>query len=256
MDMKGRAEQKGDYGNWVSKRLIYISAVMTAICLGLSLLTPLFLIGVVLFVVPLIYFAYAYYKFSPNGGDVQSRIRGLVMKHVDWDGEGRAIDIGCGNGALAISLAKKYLGAYVTGIDYWGTQWDYAKELCTKNAEIERVADRLAFQKASAVALPFPDEYFDLAVSNLVFHEVQDAKDKRDLIKEALRVVKKGGKFVFQDLFLVKRIYGEPDDLLNTIKGWCVGNVEFVHTSNSDFIPRALRLPFMLGSIGIIYGTR
>jgi len=254
--MKGRAEQKGDYGNWVSKRLIYMAAVMTAICLGLSLLTPLFLIGVVLFVVLLIYFAYAYYKFSPNGGDVQSRIRGLVMKHVDWDGEGRAIDIGCGNGALAISVAKKYPGSHVTGIDYWGTQWDYAKELCTKNAEIEGVADRMAFQKASAVALPFPDGYFDLAVSNLVFHEVQDAKDKRDVIKEALRVIKKGGKFVFQDLFLVKMIYGEPDDLLNTIKGWGVENVEFVHTCNSDFIPRALRLPFMLGSIGIIYETK
>jgi len=254
--MKGRVEQKGDYGNWVSKRLIYIPAVMTVICLGLSLLAPVFLIGVVLFLVLLIYFAYVYYKFSPNGGDVQSRIRGLVMKHVDWDGEGRAIEIGCGNGALAISVAKKYPESHVTGIDYWGTQRDYAKELCTKNAEIEGVADRMGFQKVNAVALPFPDGYFDLAVSNLVFHDVQDAKDKRDVIKEALRVVKKGGKFVFQDLFLEKRIYGEPDDLLNTIKGWGVENVEFVHTSNSDFIPRALRLPFMLGSIGIIYGTK
>jgi SAM-dependent methyltransferase len=254
--MKGNTEKKGDYGNWVSIRLIYIPAVMAVICLGLSLLAPLFLIGAVLFAVLLIYFAYAYCKFSPNGGDVQSRIRELVMRQIDWDGKGRAIDIGCGNGALAIKVAKIYPGSHVTGIDYWGTQWDYAKELCMKNAEIEGVTDRMAFQKASAAALPFPDGHFDLAVSNLVFHEVQDAKDKRDVIKEALRVVKKGGKFVFQDLFLVKQTYGKSDDLLDAIKGWGVENVQFVQTSNSDCIPSALRLTFMLGSIGIIYGTK
>jgi SAM-dependent methyltransferase len=254
--MKGSPEQKGNYGNWVSKRLIYLPAVMTVICLGLSLLAPVFLSAAVLFLVLLIYFAFVYYKFSPKGGDVQSRIRELVIERVDWDGEGRAIEIGCGNGALAISMAKKYPGSHVTGIDYWGPHRDYAKELCTKNAEIEGVSDRMSFQKVNAVALPFPDGYFDLAVSNLVFHDVQDAKDKRDVIKEALRVVKKGGKFVFQDLFLEKRIFGKPEDLLNTIKGWGVENVEFIPTSNSDFIPGALRLPFMLGSIGIISGTK
>jgi len=255
--MKGSPDkQKGDYGNWVSKRLIYLPAMMTVICLGLSMLAPMFLIAAALFLVLLIYFAYVYYKFSPKGGDVQSWIRELVMEHVDWDGEGRAIEIGCGNGALAISVAKKYSGSHVTGIDYWGHQRDYAKKLCTKNAEIEGVADRMSFQKVNAVALPFPDGYFDLAVSNLVFHDVQDAKDKRNVIREALRVVKKGGKFVFQDLFLEKRIFGKPDDLLNTIKGWGVENVEFIPTSNSDFIPRPLRLSFMLGSIGIIYGTK
>jgi ubiquinone/menaquinone biosynthesis C-methylase UbiE len=41
------------------------------------------------------------------------------------------------------------------------------------------------FQKASASALRFEDESFDAAVSNLVFHKVGDAKDKRDVIKEA-----------------------------------------------------------------------
>jgi len=244
-----------NYGNWVSKRLIYIPAVMTVICLALLFVSWFFLIGVVIFAVYLAYFAYAYRKFLP-GGEIQTKILDLVLKRTDWDGKGRAIDIGCGNGALGIKVAKMYQNARVTGIDYWGASWDYAKEICMKNAEVEGVVDRMEFQKASASSLPFADEYFDLAVSNFVFHEVNDAKDKRDVIKEALRVVRKGGKFVFQDLFLVKRIYGDADDLIKTIKSWGVENVEFINTSNESFIPKALKPPFMIGSIGIISGTK
>jgi hypothetical protein len=85
--MKGSTEQKVNYGNWVSQRLIYLPAVMTAICLGLSLLAPLFLIAAALFAVLLIYFTYAYRKFSPQGGDMQSRIRGLVEAYrLGWRG--------------------------------------------------------------------------------------------------------------------------------------------------------------------------
>ena len=55
--------------------------------------------------------------------------------------------------------------------------------------------------------MDFPDETFDAAVSNFVFHEVRTAKDKRDVVKEALRVVKKGGAFSFQDMFSQKALY-------------------------------------------------
>ena len=80
--------------------------------------------------------------------------------------------------------------------------WEYSKAVCERNAEIEGVAGRMNFQKASAAALPFEDEHFDAAVRNLVFHEVGDVINKRELLREALRVVKRGGAFAFQDLFL------------------------------------------------------
>jgi hypothetical protein len=89
-----------------------------------------------------------------------------------------------------------------------------------------------------------------------VFHNVSDTRDKRTLIQEALRVVRKGGSFAFQDYFAVSPLYGDLDNLLETIRDWGVGEVTFVDTSSSDLIPRALRLPFMLGNISIIYGTK
>jgi SAM-dependent methyltransferase len=245
-----------DYGNWVSTKLIYGSAAMTIPFLALSLVFPILIIGAILFVLAFSYFAYARRKLSQRGGNLQARIRNLVIDYLSWDGEGSVLDIGCGNAPLAIELAKRYPKAHVTGIDYWGGTWEYSKATCEKNAGIEGVASRMNFQKGSASALPFEDECFDAAVSNLVFHEVGDARDKTDVIKEALRVVKKGGTFAFQDLFLLRRQYGEIDDLVATVKNWGVKDVAFVNTSGSEFIPRALKLPFMLGRIGIIYGTK
>lgn len=245
-----------DYGNWVSRKFIYVPAVLAIIFLGLSFLSLFFLVGTFLFLIPMAYFIYAYMQFSPGGGNLQAKIRDLALKQLVWDGDGRLLDIGCGNGALAIEAAKNYPQTHIVGIDYWGGQWEYSKESCEKNAQIAGVSERTSFQKASAAKLPFTDEFFDVALSNFVFHEVQDVKDKRAVIKEALRVIKKDGLFVFQDLFLWKRIYGETEALLATIQSWGVQEVNIIDTSQQNFIPRAMKLPFMVGQIGIIYGRK
>ena len=248
--------KKPDYANWVSTKLMLGSGALVLLFVGLSFAFPVLAIGAVLLFVVFTYFAYARCSFSPRGGNLQVRIRDLVSLHLHWEGVGEALDIGCGNGPLAIDLAKKYPGARVTGIDHWGGMWEYSQRACERNAEAEGVAERVTFQKASASALPFGDGTFDAAVSNFVFHEVRDTRDKRDVVKEALRVLKKGGVFAFQDLFLVKKMYGEIDDLLETIGSWGVGSVEFAKTRDSNFIPKALKLPFMVGTMGVIYGRK
>jgi len=247
---------KPEYGNWVSKRLVYLSGFLGFVFLGLGLMFWVLVIPAVPLLLVSVYFLYARHQFSPQGGNVQDRVWKLVLANLDWNGEGKALDIGCGNGALTIKLAQKYTKARVIGIDYWGKNWEYSKNICERNAEIEGVSERVAFQKASAVSLPFDDGYFDAAVSNFVFHEVSGVKDKLELIREALRVIKKGGKFAFQDEFLIKQIYGNPDDLIAAIKSWGISNVEFVQTREADFIPRALKVPFILGTIGLIKGEK
>jgi hypothetical protein len=71
-----------------------------------------------------------------------------------------------------------------------------------------------------------------------------------------LRVVRKGGKFSFQDEFLVKQLFGDMNDFVETIKSWGVSEVEFVQTRDADFIPRSLKVPFILGTIGLIRGEK
>ena len=247
---------KPDYGNWVPKRLIY-GSVAVGLAFLVSAIWFLFLaVPAALFFLVAAFFVYARSTISSAGGNVQNSVWELVLSHLDRTGEGEALDIGCGNGVLAIKLAQKYPKAHVIGIDYWGKRWEYSKNTCELNAKIEGVSERVTFQKASASSLPFDDEYFDAAVSNFVFHEVSDVKDKREVIREALRVVNKGGKFSFQDEFLVRKIYGNPDDLIATIKSWGISKVQFIKTCDAHFIPRALKLPLFLGTIAIIAGEK
>jgi ubiquinone/menaquinone biosynthesis C-methylase UbiE len=244
------------YGNWVSKRIVFVPLVIGLVFLAITLVFSVLIIPAWLFIAFSAYFAYARYRFSPLGGNVQSKINDLLLENLDWDGEGQALDIGCGNAPLTIKLAHKYGKARVTGVDCWGKNWEYSMNACYRNAEIEGVKERVTFQKASASALPHQDEHFDAVVSNLVFHEVRDAADKREVVREALRVVKKGGKFAFQDLFLERHTYGNIEDLLRTIRSWGVTKVEFVETRDASFIPWALKLPFMVGTMGIIAGEK
>ena len=254
--MSNLQTQKIDYGNWVSKKFIYIPLLLAVIFIGLTFISLFFLIGVFFFLIPSVYFVYAYFQFSPRGGNLQAKIRDLVLDQLAWNGDGKLLDIGCGNGALAIEAAKKYPLSQVTGIDSWGAAWEYSKKSCEENAAIAGVKERVFFKKASAASLPFEGEFFDVTVSNFVFHEVRDIKDKKDAIKESLCVLKSGGLFVFQDLFLLKRMYGEPDGLLTTIKNWGIDDIKFMNTSCLEFVPRAMKLPFMVGQIGIIYGKK
>ena len=62
--------------------------------------------------------------------------------------------------------------------------------------------------------------------------------------------------FVFQEFIPFARLYGEVDDLLETIRDWGIAEAHFINTTNAEFIPKLLKLPFMVGSIGIIHGTK
>jgi SAM-dependent methyltransferase len=256
LSSKGAVSPTVEYGNWVSKRLVYVPAVAGAGFLALSVLVLAFVIPAAVSIAVAGYLAYARYLFGPRGGDVQGAIWSDLVSRLEWDGRGQALDIGCGSGALSIRLALKYPEASITGVDRWGGQWEYSKSLCERNAAIEGVGARVAFRQAGASSLPFPDGSFDAVVSNLTFHEVKDAPDKRQLVREALRVLKKGGRFAIQDLFLLKHTYGDIDDLIETIKGWGVSRVDFVETRNSQHIPRALKPPFMVGAMGLILGEK
>jgi len=245
-----------EYGNWVSKRLIYVPATVGIGFIVLAMWSLVLMILGTMFLLVAAYFGYARYLFSPRGGDVQGSIWSILLTHLEWDGRGQALDIGCGNGGLSIRLVKKFPDAKIIGVDSWGAKWGYSKSLCERNASLESVGECVTFQRANASSLPFPDESFDVVVSNLVFHEVRDTRDKVKLVREALRVVRKGGRFALQDLFLMKQVYGDVDELLRTIRGWGVTKVEFVETRKAPFIPRVLKLPFMVGTLGLIVGEK
>ncbi len=163
------------------------------------------------------YMLYARSLLSYDHGGVPGEILDNVLRHLDWDGQGQLLDIGCGSGAMTIKAAKKYPQAEITDIDYWGVGWDYAQSQCERNAEIEGVTGQITFKKGDAAHLDFSDSTFDAAISNFVFHEVKTQPDKMTLIREALRVVKPGGVFSFGDVFYSKSNYPNLDAMIQAL---------------------------------------
>jgi SAM-dependent methyltransferase len=254
--MAAQMEQELEYGHWVPVKMMIAPSVIGIALAAFGLVHWGFLIAGGVFLLIAVYMGAARYMFSAQGQNIEDRVRQLVVDHTDWQGKGKALDIGCGNGPLVIKLAQRFPEAEVTGLDFWGKDWDYSMQVCEENTRLAGVAKQVSFRQGSASALPFEDASFDLVVSNLTFHEVEDAKDKRDCIKEALRVLKPGGVFVLQDLFLLRPYYGTPEELVETVQGWGGRDVEFIRTCDESFIPMMVKLPFMIGTLAILRGRK
>ena len=118
-----------DYGNWIRKRILYILG-SCALVTGLLILLPFGyvyrIVMTILFVIVFVSFLfpfYSYIMFSQKGGRIQEKIYNLVIQNLGINGVSKVVDIGSGNGVLAVKLAQQYKEAEVTGVDYWGEDW-------------------------------------------------------------------------------------------------------------------------------------
>lgn len=253
---------KAKYKTWIRIYKLLIFGVISLILLLITLLPANLYLRVLsgILAVPFIYIAfilsYSVYQFAAFGGNYQSKIHDLIVAKVNWDGKGEILDIGTGNGSLIIKLAKTFPKSFLTGIDYWGGNWEYSKAQCQKNAAIEGVYDKIDFLKASAAELPFTDDEFDLIVSCLTFHEVKDRENKIEVIKEALRVLKPGGEFVFLDLFMDEKIFGDERELLNVLKKHGVSELNGYKLAEEMRLPKLLLNKKVLGNAMILSGRK
>jgi 2-polyprenyl-3-methyl-5-hydroxy-6-metoxy-1,4-benzoquinol methylase len=102
--------------------------------------------------------------------------------------EGKLLELGCGDGANLIWLAKK--GYEVYGIDIAPTAIEWAKEKI-KNQNIEadfRIGNVLDLKE-------FEDNFFDLVLDGHCFHCII-GEDREDFLRNALRVLKPDGIFI------------------------------------------------------------
>jgi SAM-dependent methyltransferase len=255
-------EAQLDYGNWIRKKNLFIlglcvlgAGALLFIPLGSfyrAVITFLLIIILISFLFPL----YAYVMFSQKGGRLQEKFYNLLIQSLGKDVKGRILDIGSGNGVLAVKLAQQQNEVEVVGIDYWGKDWEYSKSVCEKNAQVAHVENRVHFQKGDAAKLDFVNETFDGAISNLTFHEVRSVADKRDVFQEALRVIKSGGTFAFIDYFDDTKYYGEKSEFEKFLKDLNLASFEYKPLRERIAIPTLLTHPKILGKVGIIYGKK
>ncbi|HKA20233.1 MAG TPA: class I SAM-dependent methyltransferase [Blastocatellia bacterium] len=255
-------ETQLNYGNWIRKKILLILGIC-ALGIGVLSLLPfgsLYQLAMAfLFVMTFISFLFpvdSYVMFSQNGGHIQDKVYNLIIQHLGLPITGRILDIGSGNGVLAVKLAQQHDEAEVVGMDYWGKEWEYSKGACDKNARIGGVENRVHFQKGDAAALEFASDTFDGAVNNLTFHEVRSVADKREVVREALRVVKDGGRFAFVDYFYNAKHYGTAAEFENYLRSLNLPHFEIKPLREMIELPLLLRHPKILGQVGIVYGRK
>ena len=175
------------------------------------------------------------------------RVHHTILSHLNYNGKGTLLDVGCGSGALAIRAALTWRSAQVTGIDYWGAAYGYGQAMCEKNAASEGVGSRCTFRRGDANRLDFPDESFDAVVSNYVYHNITGA-DKQKLLLETLRVLKKGGTFAIHDLMSPRR-YGDMQEFVQKLRDMGYERVELIDTTDGSFMtPKEAKRLMLRGS--------
>ncbi|MBX7067408.1 MAG: methyltransferase domain-containing protein [Parachlamydiales bacterium] len=112
----------------------------------------------------------------------------------------KILDIGCGRGLLLIEAAKRLQKGEAHGIDLWQKkdQSGNAMDQTLRNAKSEGVD--IHIQTADMRRLPFPDAYFDAAMTSLAIHNIPTEEGRTQALREMLRVLKPGGKFCIFDI--------------------------------------------------------
>lgn len=109
----------------------------------------------------------------------------VFIKHFPQNRQ-RVLDIGCGSGHLLVVMSGYFEESY--GIDKSKKMVELTK---AKNKKFEAIC-------GDAEDLPYPDNFFDDVVSHTVFQRL----NKEKALKEAKRVLRRGGKLVIAEVVL------------------------------------------------------
>jgi SAM-dependent methyltransferase len=137
----------------------------------------------------------------------------------------RVLDVGCGSGVVTREIARRVgpTGCAV-GVDPSPALLAIARDL----AEVEGLGGRVELQEGSALALPFADGAFDVAIAVTALSHMPGAEGA---IPEMARVVRPGGRMGVFDLdtdmtsvthpdrVLTRRIIAAASDA-NAVDGW------------------------------------
>jgi arsenite methyltransferase len=133
------------------------------------------------------------------------RHRDFMLGMHSWRGDEEALDVGCGRGLLLAGVAKRLAAlngkGHATGLDVWSNvdMGGNSEAATLHNLTFEGVADRCTLISESAAEMPFPDDSFDVIVSNLCLHNLYDRSKRLAALQQIVRVLKPGGIAIISD---------------------------------------------------------
>ena len=127
--------------------------------------------------------------------------RDRILELADLTGDERVLDIGTGRGLLLIGAAKRLPLGRAVGIDIWrrGDLLANTESNTRRNIDLEGVGGRVELHRTDARQMHFPDESFDVVLSNLCLHNIPTSAGRRAACQEIARVLKPGGTAFISD---------------------------------------------------------
>ena len=112
------------------------------------------------------------------------RMDRIAVSHLRLPPQGRVLDLCTGSGDIALEIARQYPGVQIIGVD--------AAEEMLKIARrrAEGFGGRIEFIEGDALALPFPDGFFDAVV---ISYGLRNLADLNAGLTEMFRLVRPGG---------------------------------------------------------------
>ena len=157
--------------------------------------------------------------------------RESVLDQIQWTGNERVLDVGCGRGLMLIGAARRLTTGNAVGIDIWSAkdQSSNSPNGARDNARIEGVLEKIEIQTADMRSLPFADHSFDVIVSHWVVHNLETEADRHLSLSEMARVLKQGGQLILCDI-------ENRDDYLQRLKALRLENCRMVFHPFVDFL--------------------
>ena len=129
---------------------------------------------------------------EPNKGYWQDKARQEALL-CTAGATGRLLEIGCGEGLFLTQAARRNPALQIWGIDH---DPEMIKK-CEKKIQEFKISNIVA-QSHKGDTLPFPDEYFDLAVCINVFICIRSFETVKGIISQMHRVCKNTGKIIIE----------------------------------------------------------
>lgn len=200
-----------------------------------------------------------------NTNRIISELGGILKEDI-------VLDAGCGVGGSAIYFAKN-VGCRVKGI----TLSDRQIEFAANNAKKYRMDHLVNFEKQDFTQTHYGDHTFDVIVA---IESVCHTLKKSEFLREAFRILKKGGKLIVADCFKREHALSKEETEIyhKFIRGWIIWELDTLEefkknmrgagfekiedkNMTKNIMPSSLRmfrysyLGFFLNSLSALIGT-
>lgn len=165
---------------------------------------------------------------TKNAAEAIINTNNFVQQALQINNKDSVLDAGCGVGGTSIYIAE-HTGAEVTGITLSEVQLQQARKL----AEKTDLAEQVSFFKQDFTQTKFAGSTFTKIFG---IESICHAQQKIDFLREAYRLMKKGGRLVVVDGFLEKKKLSNKEKEIYSkwLAGWGVPNLATTESFRRD----------------------